>query len=169
MKYEITLKNIKHASFASQETHCFEASVYVNGKKEFKVSNDGHGGSNFYYEITGASSVKDVWERVREINTELKKELLPCSWDETQTIANDIDIVVGDLVNDWLENRDAKKHLRKICYIKNDGQQGFFTVNLKPTPENLDIVRAQKWWNKGYTFLNSMTFDQARPFMIEVS
>lgn len=46
---EITLKNVKHAVFMSQETECFEASVYINGKKAGTVSNDGHGGCNDYH------------------------------------------------------------------------------------------------------------------------
>lgn len=46
---EITLKNVKHAVFMSQETECFEASVYINGKKAGTVSNAGHGGCNDYH------------------------------------------------------------------------------------------------------------------------
>lgn len=45
----ITLKNLKHAEFASQETHCFEATVYVDGVKFCKASNEGHGGENSYW------------------------------------------------------------------------------------------------------------------------
>lgn len=46
---EIAIKNVKHAVFMSQETECFEASVYINGKKAGTVSNDGHGGCNDYH------------------------------------------------------------------------------------------------------------------------
>ena len=30
---KIKIKNIKYAAFQSQETHCFEATVYVDGRK----------------------------------------------------------------------------------------------------------------------------------------
>lgn len=30
----VTLRNIKHAAFASQETECFNATVYIDGVKE---------------------------------------------------------------------------------------------------------------------------------------
>lgn len=43
---EITLKNIKHSGFASRETHCFQASIYVDGKRSGTVENNGHGGCN---------------------------------------------------------------------------------------------------------------------------
>lgn len=41
---EITLKNIKVAKFMSQETLCYSATVYVDGKKAGHSENDGHGG-----------------------------------------------------------------------------------------------------------------------------
>ncbi|MCW7550024.1 hypothetical protein [Photorhabdus aballayi] len=45
----ITLKNLKVASFASQETWCFEASIYFDGIRVAATSNEGHGGSTFIY------------------------------------------------------------------------------------------------------------------------
>ena len=43
---KLELKNIKYAAFASEETPCYQAAVYVDGKKAVLVSNDGHGGSD---------------------------------------------------------------------------------------------------------------------------
>ena len=45
---ELELKGIKHAEFASQETHCYEASVYFNGKIIGWVNNDVFGGSDTF-------------------------------------------------------------------------------------------------------------------------
>lgn len=48
---KIELRNVKHAVFASHETPCMSASIYIDGKKAGEVSNDGCGGpydfSNF--------------------------------------------------------------------------------------------------------------------------
>jgi hypothetical protein len=41
---KLELKSVKHAKFASQETPCYEATLYLDGKKVAHVSNDGHGG-----------------------------------------------------------------------------------------------------------------------------
>ena len=43
---KIDLKNLKFAEFASQETNCFSATVYIDGVKATTISNDGHGGPN---------------------------------------------------------------------------------------------------------------------------
>jgi hypothetical protein len=40
----ITLKNLKHFAAGSQETYCFTATVYLDGKKVGTAENDGHGG-----------------------------------------------------------------------------------------------------------------------------
>lgn len=50
---KIELKNLKYAEFASEETACFEATVYVNGKRFCIVSNDGRGGDNRYDALRG--------------------------------------------------------------------------------------------------------------------
>lgn len=59
----ITLKNLKHAAFASDETECFEATVYVNSKPFCTVSNDGRGGCNMYHGLNS-----NYWPEVEEMN-----------------------------------------------------------------------------------------------------
>lgn len=49
MNTKITLKNVKYAEFASEETHCYSASVYFDGKRVGQVKNDGHGGCDYQY------------------------------------------------------------------------------------------------------------------------
>lgn len=45
---KITLKNLKIAKFASEETLCFRCTVYVDGVRAGEASNDGRGGANRY-------------------------------------------------------------------------------------------------------------------------
>jgi hypothetical protein len=40
----IELKNVKHSEFASHETNCFEATIYVDGKKAGEAHNNGCAG-----------------------------------------------------------------------------------------------------------------------------
>ncbi len=48
MTPKIILKNLKYAAFASEETSCFSATVYVDGKRLCTARNDGHGGCDSY-------------------------------------------------------------------------------------------------------------------------
>ena len=49
----ITLKNIKVHPDMSEETHCFSATIYVDGKKAGFVKNEGRGGCHFYDWLDG--------------------------------------------------------------------------------------------------------------------
>lgn len=49
----ITLKNLKVAYFASEETLCFTATVLFDGKPVATASNDGHGGSTRLLALEG--------------------------------------------------------------------------------------------------------------------
>lgn len=44
----LTVENVKATEFASEETLCFEAALYVDGKRTAIVSNDGRGGPHRY-------------------------------------------------------------------------------------------------------------------------
>ena len=44
---EIKLKNLKVIKCMSEETTCFQATVYVDGKKAGTAQNDGHGGCTY--------------------------------------------------------------------------------------------------------------------------
>ena len=43
---KIELKNIYYAEFASFETSCYKATIYIDGKKVGTVNNDGQGGTD---------------------------------------------------------------------------------------------------------------------------
>lgn len=45
----VELKNVKNHPDMSQETPCFSATIYLDGKKIGSVQNNGHGGCNSYY------------------------------------------------------------------------------------------------------------------------
>ena len=43
---KLEVKNISYYARGSEETPCYNATVYINGKKAIEVSNEGHGGSD---------------------------------------------------------------------------------------------------------------------------
>jgi hypothetical protein len=54
-KLTFELKKVKHSEANSQETACFKAELWVNGKHIADVSNQGIGGSNDFYPMEGVS------------------------------------------------------------------------------------------------------------------
>lgn len=53
----ITLKNLKVADFASEETMCFSATVVFDGTPIAEARNDGHGGSTFVRALNGKAAL----------------------------------------------------------------------------------------------------------------
>ena len=70
----ITLKNLKVADFASEETLCFTATVMFHGRPIAEARNDGHGGSTFVRALQGQAALLAQAE-------EFAKSLPPASLD----------------------------------------------------------------------------------------
>ena len=106
----IELKGFKHSEFASEETHCYEASVYFNGKIIGVVSNHGHGASDDFdgdYKIW-----RDLEVRMKSDHPQYHME-----WDDSW---NDMSMEVwcGEQVNKWLSHKDFKKYMKsKVVFV----------------------------------------------------
>ena len=104
---KITLKSIKYAKFASEETHCFKATVCIDGQRAGTVSNDGHGGSNLY----------DPWQLADMLNDYgATLPPIPCDFiDNTgqpAKIAIDADMLINDAFEDEMLARDMRRNLK---------------------------------------------------------
>jgi len=163
---KIELKNIKYAAFASEETHCFEATVYIDGKKSFGVSNDGHGGCDSYYPVKGG--VDHPHNRLAEVDAILGLEEIPVSWDKDITINNSLEIVVGDLMNDYLQEKEIKRLLKRICYVKPDCKKGEYyraPASRKPTAKNIELIKQAPWWNPANVLLNELPLAEVKQYL----
>lgn len=68
----LELRSIKVLLRASEETHCYEARLYRDGKCIANVSNDGHGGADRVYPVG-----EMTYEGLREIDRHLAETLPP--------------------------------------------------------------------------------------------
>jgi hypothetical protein len=149
---KLELKNIKRTEWASQETHCYQASLYVDGKAVAVVSNDGHGGpdmDNAHPKFNG-----DYRAAMTEVHAYFKTlPKTPCQWDPSG-YSQDLDGWCGDQVNDWLVARELKNKLRKNILFQKEGEAGIFGT--KYYPSETDGV-----WSNGRRILNDMPFADA--------
>tara|TARA_R110000851_G_scaffold45612_1_gene111513 strand:- start:421 stop:879 length:459 start_codon:yes stop_codon:yes gene_type:complete len=128
MTMKLELKNIKHTAWASEETHCYQASLYVDGKPVATVSNDGHGGADRYYDHPKCVySGRSAWcDKMQEVHEYFKS--LP----NTHGMEQCLEFWCADQVNDWLSARELKKNLKKsYVYHFADGA-GMFAHKLRP-------------------------------------
>jgi hypothetical protein len=96
---KITIKNFKQARFASEETRCFEASIYIDSVSAGTVRNDGHGGPNLYHPWALKDRL-DAYART-----------LPPVDAYGTTFEMDADLLVDELINDMLLRKNFDRTL----------------------------------------------------------
>lgn len=149
---KIELKNIKYSQFASHETSCFEASVYIDGVRAGVVENDGRGGCNLYHPYDLEIKI-DTYAKTLPPRQSKYSDL---SYDE------DADTVIGDLLTEYLYSKDLKRALaKKILYVKDDGQL-YETKALTKLQMQIYLAKANiQETLKTQTILNLLPFSEA--------
>lgn len=148
------LKNLSHNVTFSEETHCFRASVYINGKRMFSASNGGNGGPNFYSPSDfgkGKEAFEEAMETAREEAKQytLKKielgEDLQWAIDAFGDGKSDelIDWLITDLINEQLTLKEMRKTLKKKVAVYDPKSNDILHLGRdKPTDEILEKYKA---------------------------
>lgn len=118
---EITVKNVKIAQFASEETLCFEATVYIDGKRTFVASNDGRGGCNRYRGDRSAISAAEDWAKTQP-PVVCPDPMHPDDPNKSFTYQPDLDHFVGEAVDRHGLGKEARKILKKFAIVTTDGK-----------------------------------------------
>jgi hypothetical protein len=129
---KLELKNIKHSAWASEETHCYQASLYVDGKPVAIVSNDGHGGADRDYphpKFKGdyRAQMRDVSRYFSGLRRTAVTEWSPEGMEQC------LEFWCCDQVNDWLSARELKKKLRKEFLFQFADRVGVFAHKTRPS------------------------------------
>ena len=147
---KLELKNIKHTEWASEETHCYQASLYVDGKPVAIVSNDGHGGADRYYDHPKFKGGKSAWcDKMQEVHEYFKSlPNIPSEWC-ADGLPQKLEYWCAEQVDDWLSARELKSKLKKQFLFQFADKVGVFAHKTRPS-------RAHK-----ATILNDLPFDEA--------
>lgn len=119
---EITVKNVKIAQFASDETLCFETTVYIDGKRGFRASNDGHGGCNMYEGSNDLYKAAEAWATAQPM---IVDESLTNDDGTPFSYQPDLDHFVDEAIADWQTGKELDRILRKIAIVE-DGKVSTF-------------------------------------------
>jgi hypothetical protein len=162
---KLELKNVKHAAFASQETHCFEATLYVDGKRFATVSNEGHGGCNYEYPIAPFTD-RDI----KKLNEKIAAEYPPIVFDDydgldrdNDSMPQDLDYVVGGMVNDHLLDKEIKRALRRILFIESPDSKDVYTFGAAKDNKNLIRTKVLKKYPQAI-ILNDLPLEEVRNY-----
>jgi len=87
---KIELKSIKYCDWASQETACYQAAIFIDGVKVGETSNAGQGGADNVYPHEVAARI-DAYAAT-----------LPPLDCDGYVIAQNHETIFGDLLNAWM-------------------------------------------------------------------
>lgn len=155
---QIELKNVQYNARMSDETSCYSAQIWVDGKHFCDVMNRGHGGPDEHIPVKGMAG-NAMHEAIRVLNTRIKKDR---GTEKMYGMEIDIDleIVCGELLNAHLAARDLKRSLGRQFLFCKPGQKGVFQIK-KVAGRELEQLAAIKKKFNGITTLNEMAFDAA--------
>jgi hypothetical protein len=156
---KIEIKNVKHSEFASHETSCFEASVYIDGVRSGIVENDGQGGCNRYHPYELEIKINEYAKTLPPVATSMTD---PHDSSKPFTYDQDADAVIDDLLTDHLYSKDLKRALaKKIMYVKDDGQI-YETKSLTKLQMQIYLAKANiQETLKTQKILNTLPFSEA--------
>jgi hypothetical protein len=118
---QLSLKSLKIHADMSEETTCFSATIYANGKKAGTVRNEGRGGSHNYY-----------WENP-SLGQEIEK------WANQQPTEFDFD-KIGQIIDNLVMNADIlaslKRRTKNVTWfrLKGDAPKDWRIVKAPFTP-----------------------------------
>ena len=161
----LEMKGIKYLEANSEETYCFNANVYLNGKKVIEVSNDGHGGANREYptEAFGYGGLRDIEKRCRE---EMPKWTMDHFVDPENKTEHDTTFEHWCLsqVGDWLDEKHYKRQLsNKLFIVEKNEPNEIYEIKFRSKPKKIEkshIVSARGLYPEAL-ILNDIPLNEA--------
>jgi len=147
---KIELKAIKICKWASQETLCYTANVYIDGKKAFTAENDGHGGSDNYRDYKNGTIVDKAAQWVASQNTDEDIK----DWSNVTLL----ELYIGDLLNDHIFKKDIKRQLKRVTVFE-DGK-----IYQYKNEFNQALIPSLKRQIPNGVILNTLPLDEVRKY-----
>lgn len=138
---KIELKNIKYSAFASHETSCYSATIYVDSKKAGTVDNEGYGGcDNISWDDRIFGQAVEDWATSQpKIKTEYGE------------MTYRLELLFGQLLDQWLLAKELTRNLKKGLLVRDadtkEGSWRIFTGALSQTiPQTMlgSLIRTGK-------------------------
>ena len=161
----LEVKKISHYARGSEETPCYNATVYINGKKAIEVGNDGHGGcdrQNTYPNIEERGLVQKANEWcVKKFG---QKSFTYQSDGEEKKCFYDMDLehICHEELYKWLDAKELKKDLNKKFLFLEDKKSKELRAYTRVKGEDLETFKLYfKGKHQKGVCLNFIPFDDA--------
>jgi hypothetical protein len=131
---KIELKALKYSDFASQETHCFQANIYIDGKKRGTADNDGRG---------GMTTIRPwgLYEEIKLHTDKIPPQIVKYG-DKEMSLETTPDSYIDELVTLALHEKDLKRAMKpRILFVQEN--QVFETQKLSAAQIAASLANAE--------------------------
>jgi hypothetical protein len=124
---KIELKALKYSDFASQETHCFQANIYIDGKQRGTADNDGRG---------GMTTIRpwQLYEEIKQYTDKIPPQIVQYG-DTKLTLETTPDSLIDEFVTLALHEKDLKRAMKTRILFTRENKvfetQSFDAAKLK--------------------------------------
>lgn len=153
----IELKNIKHTAWASQETHCYQATLYVDGERWGTVSNQGHGGPDDFHGENGRG-----YADLKNLNERIGATYPLYTFADGSPLKQDLEMVCAELVNEWLRDRDFNKKMKSYVLFTDPDKEGVWMMTVRKPQTHRMLLDSMKAKYPHYTYLSDLPVEEAR-------
>ena len=154
---KLSIKNVKINKTLSEETMCFSADVYVDGKKAFLAANRGMGGGNEYYPTMGKTyaEVDKAHAYAASLPARVFADNICVEGSIITTYPTDLDCLIDDLLDRWQLEKQVKSLMKKISFVDTAPP---IPAPALPSPQNIAAYKAA---HPALQMLNTMPFGEA--------
>lgn len=155
---KLTIKNLKTAKFASEETLCYEATIYIDGVRACTAHNQGYGGPDDYRAVSKqGQEMMDKFEAWCKAHPSIVTQYSSADSAGAFQYQPDMEHFVQEAITNFEIEKDIKKHIKTKLVGFMDGK--IYTWNIPPThPTGREIVLKK---NPTVQFVNDMPMEEA--------
>src|SRR6478736_6415004 len=156
---KIELKNVAHSPSLSDDSEAFTATVYIDGVKATTVKDGGYGGSLEFGDWK-------VCERINEYAKTLPQYEHDLGNGDILKGDQNAETLIGELLNDYLQQKKLKKILSSHIAYTITGKQGVYQTKKYPAKNiahwlsSVNYEKTKKTLN-AEIILNSLDFTKA--------
>lgn len=151
---EIKVKNFKILVSNSEETWCYSADIWVDGKPALCIRNSGRGAPDeIYAHPKWVGKADNVYEEVLWPLNSALHEIDPKKFDNSPHVSN-FEIWMGNYIEDHLKRKELRRLLNKGVVTREDGGIYTYKVKYETGMENIDQF-------KDKIVLNALPFEEA--------
>lgn len=166
-KPTIELKKARELKSVSEETPCYSAQLWVDGKHFANVSNHGQGGPDMAEPASGPRNDAKFWDEWKALDT-LVAETFPAidvsdmygKPAGSETMTQSLELLCHTLLGEAQIAATLKRDLARQIIFTKSSDGALYTIPKKKGPE-AQIVAALKARDPGTRILNEMPFAEA--------